>query len=412
MSQLEIITELLGIQGWEIVENGVEYSEDEVILHIERSEDTGYQCPGCGQTFMIAYDHQACRLVRDFPVFGRRCYLFFCPARVCCESCGVQTEALEWIEPYERQTFRYEHYIATLCQILPVLDVAAHEELGKNCVYRIDRKCLERRNEQRVDKPVRFLGIDEISVRRGHKFATLFYDLERREVIGGVLTRRQRAVSGFFRRFGKEACANVEAVCTDLWSPFHNSIKRHLKKAVLVFDKFHVYGYLSDAIGEVRREEQRTAQQSEQKDIIKGSRWLWLKKRARLRRKQKETLEEIMALNENLQKAYLLKEDFEALYSCETEQEAQDFLEQWTMRCKESGLKAFKKLAKRTNRWKKGILAYYQYRITNSVSEGINNKVKVLKRRSYGFHDFGYFLLKIMDATGALPSIQAVTHRF
>jgi len=410
MSQMDIITDLLGIQGWEVVENGVERTDEEIIVHIERTEHTGYQCAGCNQPFMIAYDHLPQRMVRDFPAWGRRCYLSFSPARVACPDCGTHTEALEWIEPRERHTLRFEKYVASLCSILPVLDVAAHLEMDKNAVYRIDRKWLGRREQQRQHRPVRYLGIDEISVQKGMKFATLFYDLERREVIGGVRTRRQRAVSGFFRRWGKEACKQVVAVCADLWTPYHASIKRYLKKAVLVFDKFHVFKYLSEAIDATRRDEQNNALCDEDKALIKGTRWLWLRKRHKLRRKQKVRLDEIMAVNENLQKAYLLKEDFEGFYESESAEEASAYLEAWTQRCNESELKHFKKLARRLNRWKQGILAHYEHPINNGVAEGLNNKIKVLKRRSYGFHDFAYFILKIMDITGALPPLSEVTH--
>lgn len=413
MSLEQGITELLGIQGWEVVEEGL-FKEDElgeVTLSMARCADTGYCCAGCGQLFLVAYDHQEPRVVRDLDAWGRRCYLRFSPARVACPDCGVHTEALDWIESRERHTLRFERLVAILCQLMTPIDVASYLGLTKNVVYRIDRKWLSRREELRKHKPVRHLGIDEIAVRKGHRYATLFYDLERREVIGGVLSRKQRAVSGFFRRWGKEACKEVVAVCTDLWAPYHNSVKRYLKNAVLVFDKFHVYSYLSDAIDQVRRDEQNR-QRGDGMQLIKGSRWLWLKHRKKLKRKQRETLDEILAANKNLQKAYLLKEDFEGFYECETREEAEVFLKQWTRRCKQSVLLPFKDLARRLSRWKEGILAYFEHRITNSIAEGLNNKVKVIKRRSYGFHDFTYFLLKIMDLTGALPPIPSLTHTY
>lgn len=178
-----------------------------------------------------------------------------------------------------------------------------------------------------------------------------------------------------------------------------------------MFDKFHVYGYLTQAIDEVRRDEQRTADHAG-RQLIKGSRWLWLRRPNRLRRKEKQTLRHLVELNANLQKAYLLREDFEQFYACADAASAQAFLEEWIARCHESGLKPFVKLAKRLRRWLAGILAYFDYRITNAVSEGINNKIKVLKRRSYGFHDIDYFFLKILDATRALPPLEALTHSF
>ena len=117
-----------------------------------------------------------------------------------------------------------------------------------------------------------------------------------------------------------------------------------------------------------------------------------------------------MAANKNLHTAYLLKEDFAEFYACQNREEAQAFLKQWTARCTRSRLQPFVDLARRLRRWADGILAYFSHHITNAVSEGINNKVKVLKRRSYGFHDFNYFLLKIMAATDALPPLSSIPH--
>jgi transposase len=353
----------------------------------------------------------ASRRIRDFPVCGRRCYLEVTPTRVACPHCGIHVEDLGWVEAHQQCTLRYERYVARLCQILPALDVAELEGLDKNTVYRIDRKWLAAREKLREHKPVRYLGIDEIAIRKGHRYATVFYDLERREVIGLVRDRTQRRTSGFFRRWGKTQCKQVVAVCSDLWSPYHKSVRKYCKHAVLVFDKFHVYGYLTQAIDEVRREEQRTADH-EGRQLIKGSRWLWLRRPASLRRTEKQTLQQIVQLNANLEKAYLLREDFENFYVCEDKPAAQIFLEEWVTRCNESTLKPFTRLGKRLNRWSKGILAYFDYPITNAVSEGINNKNKVLKRRSYGFHDIDYFFLKILDATRALPPLEALTHTF
>ncbi len=110
--------------------------------------------------------------------------------------------------------------------------------------------------------------------------------------------------------------------------------------------------------------------------------------------------------------AHLLKEEFAAFYQCQNVAKAERFLEQWLSDCRDSGLQPFLKFAKQIERWKKGLLAYFQHPITNGVSEGINNKIKVLKRRAYGFHDFDYFTLKIFNATGALPSLKSITHCF
>ena len=410
-TQIKSAGELLGIQGWKIASGGITLRGGAVHLHLERESGAGRVCGKCGQGVLFLYDHLEERQVRDFPVWGLRCYLHLRAARVDCPTCGVQREKLEWIEGYQRMTLRYEMYVARLCGLLPGLDVAEWEGLDKETVYRLDRKWLARREKLREARPVRHLGMDEIALRRGHKYATVFYDLERKEVIGLVQGRSQRKASRFFRRWGKANCKAVEAVCMDLWAAYRNSVRLHCRKALIVFDKFHVYTYLSQAIEETRRQEQNQADKAGQK-LLKGSRWLWLRRADKLKRKEKTTLDEIMAANANLQKAYLLKEDFEQFYQCEHRAEAAAFLAEWTRRCNESALKPFKQLAKRLNRWAGGILAYFTTRLTNAVSEGLNNKIKVLKRRAYGFHDMDYFFLKILNITGALPSLDSLTHNF
>ena len=410
MSQLQIVTDLLGIQGWQVVPGGITMLEGLVEVAIQRLPGSGCQCARCGQTGLPSHDH-ALRRVRDLPVWGRRCTLLFEEARVACPSCGIAVEKLHWLEPHQRQTLRYEHYVARLCQLLPALDVVEMEGLDKGTVYRLDKKWLRLREAQRELRTVRYLGIDEIAIKRGHRYATVFYDLERREVIGVVEGRRERAVSGFFRRQGRTWCRQVVAVCMDLWRAFLNSARRHLTKAVVVFDKFHVYSYLSEAVDEVRRQEQNQADK-EGKQLLKGARWLLLKAHRHLRRKEKRTLQELLELNQKLLQAHLLKEEFAEFYDCEDAVTARQFLTGWITRCEESGLEPFLKLAKRLRRWEEGLLAYFDHRITNGISEGINNKIKVLKRRSYGFHDLQYFTLKILSATGALPPLESLTHSF
>lgn len=409
MSLRRVCTELVGIQGWEIEPDGMAIEEDAVILRIRRKPGRGFRCSRCGEGLLFAYEHREPRRVRDFPWAGKPCFLEASFARVDCPDCGVVLEGLDWIDPWARQTVRYEKFVASLCDVLPVTEVCEFTGLNKNAVYRMDRKWLEWREKQREQKPVKLLGIDEIALKKGHRYATVFYDLERREVIGLVRSRRERAVGGFFRRWGKKACRELVAVCMDLWSPYLNSVRRHCKHAAVVFDKFHVYRYFSEAIDAVRRHEQGRVSDAEGK-LIKGTRWLWLKSSTNLKRKEKQTLREIMAVNRRLARAYVLKEDFEEFYECEDAAEARRFFQDWVQRAQRSRLEPFQRLAKRLKRWIDGILSYFEYRITNGVAEGINNKIKVLKRRCYGFHDEHYFFLKILQQCGALPPLDAVNH--
>ena len=380
MSLIKVCTDILQIQGWEIQAGEVRLESEAIIIPIRRKRRVGCRCSRCGQGTLFIHEHTSVRRIQDTPWAGKRVFLEVSLARVDCPDCGVVIEGLDWVRPWSRNTVKFELLIATFCDILPVTDVARQFGLNRNTVYRIDRYWLERRAAQREEKPVRYLGIDEIALKKGHRYATVFYDLERREVIGMVQSRRERAVGGFFRRWGKAQCRQVRAVCMDLWAPFRNSVRRHCPKADVVFEKFHVYRYFSDAIDEVRRQEQ-ARMPAEQGKLIKGTRWLWLKSSAKLRRKDRQTLDEIMAQNRNMARAYILKEDFQGFYECESVDEADIFFRGWVNRCQRSALTPFRKLARRLKRWLPGILAYFRHRITNGVAEGINNKIKVQEGR-------------------------------
>lgn len=157
---------------------------------------------------------------------------------------------------------------------------------------------------------------------------------------------------------------------------------------------------MSDAIEQVRRDEQNKLEEEERK-TLKGFRWILLK--TELKTKDKKKLEELMKINESIHKAMILKEEFRRFYEAKNQETAEKILLDWIDECNESGLKPFIKLAKRLNRWKHGLLEYFKQKISNGISEGLNNKIKVIKRKSYGFQDMEYFFLKILMATGFLP---------
>lgn len=398
----EDITKLLNLQEWEIESFSEDNNNNSITFNIYKNPKYGFECSRCNANYLLSYDTYKPRLVRDFSAFGKKVYLYFSQSRVSCDSCNrITTDNIPWLEPYARMTIRYEKYLANLCDYMPVTDITELEGVNKDTVYTLDKKWLHWRKENKTNNyEVKLLGIDEIAIKKNHKYATVFYDLERSMVIGLVKGRKQKNVSSFFRKWGKENCKKVIAVCTDLWAAFHNSVKIYLKKATLVFDKFHVYKYLSDAIEAVRREEQNKLGEDEKK-TLKGFRWILLK--TKLKRKDKKKLDELMKINESISKAMILKAEFRRFYEADNQDEAEKILLDWVEECHESRLEPFIKLAKRLTRWKKGLLEYFKQKISNGISEGINNKIKVIKRRSYGFHDMEYFFLKILRSTGFIP---------
>jgi len=137
MSHEQCITDLLGIQGWEVVQDGIEIEKNAVFVRIQRKAGTPFEFAKCGTRYLFCHEKSRPQVVRDFPIWGRKCYLIFGEVRVACDHCGVHVERLSWIDPHQRQTLHYEKYEARLYEILPVLYVASWEGLDKNTVYRV-----------------------------------------------------------------------------------------------------------------------------------------------------------------------------------------------------------------------------------------------------------------------------------
>ena len=402
MRVIESISELLGLQGMEIGRI-VEEDDSSVTLLLERSEDAQWSCPSCHSVSVICYDHAPGRRIRDLPIWGRVCRLAFRPARVKCRACGaVSTEKLSWMEPKQHQTLRFERRLVLLCEKMTAKEAGEFELIDRDAVYRIERRWLEGAEAGWTPEPVSKLGIDEIAIRKGHNYATVFYDLAKKEVVGIVEGRKAADCSKFLKSWGKERRGEVEAVCMDMWEGYHKSVSKLCPNAATVFDKFHISKYFHNALDKVRRHEQAFLSDEEGK-MLKGNRRLWHK--PELSPKQRRTLQSIMAVNKPLFKAYLMVEDFEMLYKCGSFEAAAAYLKDVVRRFRCSHLAPFKKLGLSLKSWRDGILNYFKHPVSNAAAEGLNNKIKVIKRRSYGFREFEYFRLKVLQCAGSLPSV-------
>ena len=182
----------------------------------------------------------------------------------------------------------------------------------------------------------------------------------------------------------------------DIWSPYISAAQNLLPKAKIVFDKFHILSSFGRVIDTIRRNEYTLALK-EDREIIKGSRYLLLKNKPDLSHNQKLHLAKLLSINFNLNLVYILKDDLHQLWKYDDKEEAENHLNLWIQKALETKIPVLRTFAETLERYKNGILNYYYYRITTAKVEGINNKIKVLKRKVYGFGDLVYFALKIFD---------------
>jgi transposase len=233
---------------------------------------------------------------------------------------------------------------------------------------------------------VRNIGIDEFSYRKRHRYLTVVVDHDRKRVIWVGHGRSGKTLDQFFAQLGPERSTQLENVTMDMSAGYLAVVREQAPQAEIVFDRFHVQRLASDAVDQVRRELVREAGEPELAKTIKGSRWPLLKKRRNLTDNQRLKLSEIEKRHKPLYRAYLLKESLAEVLENRQQDHARQDLEQWLAWASRSKLKPFVKTSRTIRKHKEGILAYISLRLTNGLVEGINNKIRVIARRAYGFH--------------------------
>jgi len=244
-------------------------------------------------------------------------------------------------------------------------------------------------------KGVRYLGIDEIHVGKKGRFYTIVIDLEDGRILWAKPGRGGAALRGFWRRL-RLAKAKIEAVATDMSAAYWSAVLEHLPDAALVFDKFHIIKLMNERLDDLRRQMVREAE-GPLKLRIKGTRFLLLRNPENLPEDQIPKLDEALQLNEPLLLAWYLKEELRELWNQRSPQKMAAFLKDWCLKAEQTAIGQLRKMAKTLRTHASGILAYAKHPITSAKLEGINNKIKTLTKRSYGFHDENFFILKLLS---------------
>lgn len=235
--------------------------------------------------------------------------------------------------------------------------------------------------------------MDEIAIRKGHKYMTIFTDISTGQIIHAVEGRNEAALQFFLKLLGRKA-KKLRGVGIDMSAAYANAIKKYLPGVAIIFDRFHVSKLLNDTIDKIRRSE-CTKCKDEGLAVLKGQRFLLLRNFIDLDSGQKSSLEKLLEINRSLAIAHAMKEQFRCFWSCGSRREGARFLGWWIIEAFESGVELLAKTARTLLHRFEGLLSYFEHKIDNGKAEGINNKIKVLKRQAYGFHDMEYFKLRL-----------------
>ena len=381
----------------------VEVTEDSVVVCIDRLGQRLLRCSVC---------HRRCRKVhglgrqrewRDLAFRDLSLRLRYRPRRVDCPRCGVRVEDLPWAEPWARVTRGLSHAVARLARELSWKGTARQFALNWKCVAGIVRRAVQYGLRNRKRPPVHIIGIDEVSRRKGQVYLTVVYDLERRVVLWVGDGRTEDAVQIYFtQELGARRCRTLQIVCMDMWAAYANLVRQYAPQARILFDRFHIVQHLNHAVDEVRRSEMRRLTLQE-KVNFKSSRWLLLKNPWNLSRDQKDRLSTIIRWNSPIVRAYYLKESFQLFWPYRQPARAQAHLEKWMNATMRSRLEPFKAFVRMLRSHLEGVLAWTRLRLSNGAVEGMNNKIKLISHRAFGFRQARNFIAAIYHCCARLP---------
>lgn len=371
----------------------IEFKGGSIFIHISKQPHKR-RCVDCGSRNVIKKGKKI-RKIRTIPVAKKPVFFAVHRQRLQCRECGaIKFESLDIALPKKQWTKALGRFVIDLLEICTVKDVADFLGMNWNTIKEIHSQNLEKRFKRRKLTGIKYLGVDEIAVKKGHKYMTIVANLETGEIVWVCEGRSKSSLEPFIRKL-KRKNIQIKAISMDMWRPFINAVTEHFSEDIIVFDKYHIVAGCNKMLDKLRTASAKEAEKADKK-VYKGTRYLLLEGSEKLVDDRfKKKLDELLQLNEPLSKAYILKEELRRLWDCANPDEALQRLNQWLLTAYDSGVQPIMKFAQTIARHSYGIINYFKHRITNAKVEGINNKIKTLKRQAYGFRDMEYFKKRI-----------------
>jgi transposase len=335
-----------------------------------------------------------------------RVYLEVEVRRVFCRRCQkVKQEKLAWLADSPFYSKRFAFYIGRRCRDSSIQDVAREFHLDWKTVKTLEKQYMREQLRRAGNPRPKVIGIDEVSIRKGHTYRIVVSDLERKRPIWfGGEDRSEKSMDLFYGSLGEKKSQGIELVVMDMWKAFHKSTSKHAPEAAILFDKFHVIRHLNEALDKVRKSEYARLSGKDRR-FIKGQKYTLLSRREHLDTEGRVALRTLLKANKRLNTAYLLKESFCQLWEYQNETWARKFFENWRASLKWQRLKPYEEFAEMIESHWEGIAAFIQSeeKVSLGFVEGLNNKIRVIQRRAYGLRDEEYLRLKVL--TCMLPAI-------
>ena len=387
-----IMHKAFGVSKQECLDMLCENSQ--IVLKIQ-TPDTELCCPNCGSRNVVRTGSSLRRFV-SVPIGNSKTYLEMKVHRVKCHDCGaIKQEEVDFAKGKRRHTIAFANMVIDLSRFATIQDIAWFLDVSWDVVKNIQMEFLQKEYSNPDLSNLRYISIDEFATHKGHVYKTIVVDLETGRIVYVGEGHGKSSLDDFWVKLGKYS-ENIKAVCTDLSSAYTNAVSEHLPNASLVVDHFHVVKLMNEKLDLLRRQLWHAEKEVNKRKVIKGTRWLLLSNgRDLFDSEYKSRLDNALSLNQPLMVAYYLKEKLREIWNQCTKQMAEAVLDEWIQQAIDSKIQPLIKMAATLRGHKPYILAWYDYHISNGPTEGINNKIKVLKRQMYGFRDDEFFTLKL-----------------
>jgi transposase len=371
-------------------------------------------CSGCYRRGR-PYDHLKQRRFEFVPLWGIPVSFAYRMRRADCPRCGVTVEIVPWSDGKNRLTTTYRRFLASWARRLSWGEVGAIFRTSWDSVCRAVEHAVAWGLAHRDLSRVTALGIDEVAWQRGHAYMTLLYDIGTgsKRLLAVAENRTDASLRPCLDGPGKAFCPRVKFVCSDMWQPYLKVIGERPGGAIHVLDRFHIMKQFGKALDEIRAEETKRLKRDGYEPVLTKSRWCLLKRPENLTEKQTVRLSELVKYNLRTVRACLLREDFHRFWEYRGASWAGKFPDEWTRRAMRSRPEPMKKVARTLRNHQPLILNWFRAKgeVSSGAVEGLNNEVKLVTRKSYGFRTAKVAKLALLHNLGRLPEPKH-THRY
>jgi len=394
---LSILTEqLFAAKGWYVTATTREAKY--VVVDLEPTRASAI-CSGCGETKTRIHDVKPVRTWRHTDCWKTPTLVRAAPRRVRCRHCGVRIEQVPWARTRSRFTHEFEADILGRARDTSISGVCRQLGVHWTSVMRLIERWVEESAERQFRRPLRDIGVDEVSYGRGqNKYLTIVWDHRRTRIVWIGRGRERDTLDAFYAKLGPRRSHHLAVVTMDMWQGYIGATREHAPQAAIVFDRFHIERYLTQAVDEVRRQE-FWRRGGAYRDAVRGKRFLLLRKYRRVHWRRRGALAQLLLMNKRLFRAYVLKEQFEHVWTYTTAKAMRAFLLRWRRLLNWSRLRPLISFYEMLERHMDGVTAWAEHRMTNAALEGNNSRIRGLSQRAHGYRNPNNLMLVLYHAS-------------